>query len=188
MGVFLSNLKPNVHVYKFELHNFGYNDEGLIVELSIQRRSLVLHRHTRATAAEIEAVVNRERCAEETEEIYSSLSKEHPAKDKPPHWYMAQLIHYGLTSTSNKFRARAILQSALEDDQLKVPPEILELEHEFKTLYELSGSTFRQRLAEFRSAQHYPLWKRIFRIITGEIDIKSFLRTMVRRTTGLQVD
>ncbi|KAF2630393.1 hypothetical protein BU25DRAFT_456132 [Macroventuria anomochaeta] len=57
-----------------------------------------------------------------------------PSKDKPPHFYSAQLIHYGLLVTSDIDLAKHRLRNALHRSELAVPPEIREIEDKMSAL------------------------------------------------------
>ncbi|KAK0701473.1 hypothetical protein B0T21DRAFT_417033 [Apiosordaria backusii] len=54
------------------------------------------------------------------------------SKDRPAHWYEAQLVHYGLPPSKNKGTAKMRLYEALSKGSLAVPGQILKLEADLK--------------------------------------------------------
>jgi hypothetical protein len=185
MGLWASKVK-----YPRPFHDCGfcYDEAGLAVEIAILRNDLLIHRHYRATPAEIDAVVNSGRpSAEETEEIHASLCKNHPEKDKPIHWYLAQLIHYGLRPTQTKWKAQRSLRGALLRGSLVVKKRILILEHQLKSLYDLSEGDGNVR--ELLVLQHWNALptpshvSRMFWAIVAADNMESVREVMVRATT-----
>jgi hypothetical protein len=184
MGLWTSKVK-----YPLPFHDCGfcYDEAGLAVEIAILREDLIIHRHYRATPAEIDAVINGDRpSAEETEEIYASLCKNHPKKDKPIHWYLAQLIHYGLRQTQTKWKAQRSLRRALLRGSLVVNKRILILQHQLKSLYDLSEGDGNVR--ELLALQHWNVLptrshvSRMFSAIVNADNMKSVREVMVRAT------
>ncbi|KAI7281825.1 hypothetical protein KC345_g3893 [Hortaea werneckii] len=57
------------------------------------------------------------------------------AKDQVGHWYELQLIHYGLQRSKQKDTAKVLLQQALSQGKLKVPPHIADMEGQMKKDY-----------------------------------------------------
>jgi len=53
-------------------------------------------------------------------------------KDRPAHWYEAQLIHYGLPPSKNKGTAKMRLFEAVSKNGLAVPSHILKVESDLK--------------------------------------------------------
>ncbi|KAH8426474.1 uncharacterized protein LDX57_004211 [Aspergillus melleus] len=80
------------------------------------------HRHRRSSIPELRA-------------FFNSTSKKTSIKDKPAHWYRAQLIHYGLQPTDIKGTAAMRLLDALDRDVLKVPGSVQRLERALKREY-----------------------------------------------------
>ncbi|PLB52433.1 hypothetical protein P170DRAFT_472326 [Aspergillus steynii IBT 23096] len=80
------------------------------------------HRHRRSTIPELRAFFN-------TSPNTTSL------KDKPAHWYRAQLIHYGLQPIDRKDTATVRLLDALKQGTLRVPEYIERMEREMKSEY-----------------------------------------------------
>ncbi|KAK1144879.1 hypothetical protein N8T08_004892 [Aspergillus melleus] len=80
------------------------------------------HRHRRSSIPELRA-------------IFNSTSKKTSIKDKPAHWYRAQLIHYGLQPTDIKGTAAMRLLDVLNRDALKVPGSVQRLERALKKEY-----------------------------------------------------
>ncbi|AEO64552.1 3e67e048-1967-40d9-b43f-f8ed2fc0b76b [Thermothielavioides terrestris] len=74
------------------------------------------NRHRRATIPELIAV----------------FSGADGSKDRPAHWYEAQLMHYGLPPSKNKGTAKMRLFEAVNSGNLAVPPHILKVESELK--------------------------------------------------------
>lgn len=74
------------------------------------------NRHRRATVPELKAV-------------YDGTDG---AKDRPAHWYEAQLIHYGLPPSKTKGTAKMRLFDAVNKGNLAVPAHILKTEAELK--------------------------------------------------------
>ncbi|KAK0666348.1 hypothetical protein QBC41DRAFT_280972 [Cercophora samala] len=54
------------------------------------------------------------------------------SKDRPAHWYEAQLVHYGLPPSKNKGTAKMRLYEALNGGKLTVPSHVLKLEADLK--------------------------------------------------------
>ena len=74
------------------------------------------NRHRRATLPELKAV----------------FDGSDGAKDRPAHWYEAQLIHYGLPPSKTKGTAKMRLWDAVSQGSLAVPGHILKTEAELK--------------------------------------------------------
>ncbi len=74
------------------------------------------NRHRRATLPELKAV----------------FDGSDGAKDRPAHWYEAQLIHYGLPPSKTKGTAKMRLFDAVSQGNLAVPGHILKTEAELK--------------------------------------------------------
>ncbi len=74
------------------------------------------NRHRRATLPELKAV----------------FDGSDGAKDRPAHWYEAQLIHYGLPPSKTKGTAKMRLFDAVSQGNLAVPSHILKTENELK--------------------------------------------------------
>jgi hypothetical protein len=85
------------------------------------------NRHPRATVSQIATLLRPEPRAQQ---VATS------AKDKVGHWYTAQLLHYGLPSTSNKNTAKVRLLDAISQCKLEVPAWILNMEAELKKEWE----------------------------------------------------
>lgn len=110
------------------------------------------HRHRRSTIPELRA-------------FFNSTSQKPSLKDKPAHWYRAQLIHYGLRPTDNKGTATIRLLDALDQDVLQVPGSIKQieraLEQEYKDLKKRAKGkkekdkekTYQSRQAQTRSEE-----------------------------------
>lgn len=89
---------------------WSYSGNDLYVEVTGNNR------HRRATVHEIRAV----------------LDGSDSTKDRPGHWYEAQLIHYGLPPSKTKGTAKMRLFDALNKGSLTVPPHISKLESDMK--------------------------------------------------------
>lgn len=74
------------------------------------------NRHRRATIPELKAV-------------YDGSDG---SKDRPGHWYEAQLIHYGLPPSKTKGTAKMRLFDSLNEGNLSVPAHILKVEGDLK--------------------------------------------------------
>ncbi|KAK4239923.1 hypothetical protein C8A03DRAFT_31938 [Achaetomium macrosporum] len=74
------------------------------------------NRHRRATLPELKAV----------------FDGSDGSKDRPAHWYEAQLIHYGLPPSKTKGTAKMRLFDAVSKGNLTVPAHILQVESELK--------------------------------------------------------
>lgn len=70
------------------------------------------------------------------------------AKDPPWHFWTAQLIHYGLTSTKDKNAAKVRLLSALNENRLEVPGWIVRLEAEVKKEWEAENRKLKKAAKE----------------------------------------
>lgn len=86
-----------------------------------------LNRHKRASIAEISALLRPDLTKPKRKSI---------TKDEVGHWYTAQLIHYGLSPTQDKARAKVRLLEALNASKLLVPPEIKKLEDSLQKEYQ----------------------------------------------------
>jgi hypothetical protein len=62
----------------------------------------------------------------------SDIGVQHPDPDHPGHWYEAQVIHYGLTPTSNAAPAKLILQDAFQNRALEVPRGVFQIEEKLR--------------------------------------------------------
>ncbi|RDW86214.1 uncharacterized protein DSM5745_02856 [Aspergillus mulundensis] len=82
-----------------------------------------LHRHRRCTISELDDFFNSSTL---------SSSDTDSVKDRPAHWYRAQLIHYGLRPTDNKGTAAMRLLGALRCGELSVPQHLARLEEDLK--------------------------------------------------------
>ncbi|KAI0137254.1 hypothetical protein BJ170DRAFT_689600 [Xylariales sp. AK1849] len=89
--------------------NFAFANGDLFAEASGQNR------HRRATPAELK-----------------DHFKSGNDKDRPAHWFEAQLIHYGLQPSKTKAVARMRLFDAVNAGKLSVPAHITKLESELK--------------------------------------------------------
>ncbi|KAI9041393.1 uncharacterized protein KD926_006969 [Aspergillus affinis] len=79
--------------------------------------------------------------------IFNSTPKMTSVKDKPAHWYRAQLIHYGLQPTDNKDTAAMRLLDALNKDTLKVPGSVQRLERLLKKEYSYEKNLIKEKKA-----------------------------------------
>lgn len=82
------------------------------------------HFHRRASYAELRALFD------------TSMPDRSHRPDYPPHWYSAQLLHYGLPFSDKKVIAKMRLLDALQDGTLKVPGEMVKLEQDLKSQWE----------------------------------------------------
>ena len=78
------------------------------------------NRHRRATVAELKDL------------FHPNKKSKVPEKDRPAHWYEAQLVHYGLPASKVKGTAVKRLLDAFNKGDLAVPKGILELEKNLK--------------------------------------------------------
>jgi hypothetical protein len=93
------------------------------------------NRHPRADSKSLRALLNADSAT-----LASSTSQ--PQKDKPTHFYVAQLKHYGLKPLKTKGPAKAALLEALnQKPKLAVPANILQIERSLKEGYlRISGA------------------------------------------------
>ncbi|KAL2860274.1 hypothetical protein BJX68DRAFT_261234 [Aspergillus pseudodeflectus] len=66
------------------------------------------------------------------------------AKDKPAHWYRAQLIHYGVHPTDNKGTAMMRLLDAVRLGELEVPDHLVKLEENLKRKWQKNFRTMQK--------------------------------------------
>jgi hypothetical protein len=92
---------------------FHFADNNLYAEASGHNR------HRRATLLELQ-------------ELFHPKSSPAAPKDKPGHWYEAQLIHYGLPPSKTKAVAKTRLLDAVNKGGLTIPKRIQKLESELK--------------------------------------------------------
>jgi hypothetical protein len=90
--------------------NFAYANGDLFAEASGQNR------YRRVTPAELQ----------------NHFKTPGSEKDKPAHWYEAQLIHYGLQPSKTKSVVRMRLFDAVNGGKLNVPAHITKMESELK--------------------------------------------------------
>jgi hypothetical protein len=90
------------------------------------------NRHPRADSKSLRALL-----------VVEATSNSAPQKDKPTHFYIAQLKHYGLKHLKTKGPAKAALLEALnQKPKLAVPPHILQIEKSLKEGYlRISGAS-----------------------------------------------
>lgn len=81
------------------------------------------NRHRRATLPELQA-------------LFHPPPGHAAPKDPPPHWYEAQLLHYGLQSSKTKGTAAKRLLDALNRVGLEVPKQVSEVEKALKREWE----------------------------------------------------
>ncbi|KAL2260953.1 hypothetical protein VTK26DRAFT_4907 [Humicola hyalothermophila] len=74
------------------------------------------NRHRRATIPELKAI----------------FDGTDGSKDRPAHWYEAQLVHYGLPPSKTKGTAKMRLFDAVSKGNMAVPPNILKVEADLK--------------------------------------------------------
>ncbi|KAK4229335.1 hypothetical protein QBC38DRAFT_472624 [Podospora fimiseda] len=108
---------------------WSFSDNDFYVEVNSNR-------HRRATVPEIKA-------------IYDGLDNR---KDRPGHWYEAQLIHYGLPPSQTKGTAKMRLFDAVNKGNLSVPAEILKVESELKKNWTKRDHEIKQTLKNQSSA------------------------------------
>jgi hypothetical protein len=85
--------------------------------------------HPRATVAELAGLLRPETRSRDVRPTKD-------AKDPVGHWYMAQLVHYGLPPTKDKNAAKVRLLNAMNSFKLEVPSWILKLESDLKKEWE----------------------------------------------------
>ncbi|KAJ4302563.1 hypothetical protein N0V88_002713 [Collariella sp. IMI 366227] len=94
------------------------------------------NRHRRATVPEIKSV----------------FDGTDGAKDRPGHWYEAQLIHYGLPPSKTKGTAKMRLLDALNKGNLAVPSDIRKVESELKKEWAKRDREAKQALKKLSAA------------------------------------
>ncbi|KAK4158646.1 hypothetical protein QBC43DRAFT_223836 [Cladorrhinum sp. PSN259] len=94
------------------------------------------NRHRRATVPELKAV-------------YDGVDG---SKDRPAHWYEAQLIHYGLPPSKNKGTAKMRLFDAVNKGNLSVPSSILKVESDLKKEWTKRDRELKQALKKQSTA------------------------------------
>ena len=95
--------------------------------------------HPRATVSLIATLLRPEPHAQQ-----SATS----ATDKVWHWYTAQLLHYGLPSTTNKNTAKVRLLDAISQCKLEVPAWILNMEAELKKEWQKENAKLKKGVKE----------------------------------------
>lgn len=108
---------PPVHRDKFLYSSMLYADAENV------------NHHPRASIAELTSLLRPE--APKSKKTKAPEANG-PAKDPPWHYWTAQLIHYGLTSTKDKNAAKIRLLSVLNGNRLEVPGWIDKLEADLK--------------------------------------------------------
>lgn len=105
---------------------------GFCVEVSSVNNTK--HRHPRATPKQLYRLLNHT-----SDKVkLTATGKEHPLrlKDEPEHFYLAQIIHYGLAVVKTKATAKSRLLSAMKGEGgLRVPPAMVVLKKEMKEEY-----------------------------------------------------
>jgi hypothetical protein len=101
--------------------------------------------HPRANVVDLTALLRPE--APKTKKTKVAEVTE-PVKDPPWHFWTAQLIHYGLTSTKDKNAAKIRLLSALNGNRLEVPGWIQRLEAEVKKEWDSENKKLRKAAKE----------------------------------------
>lgn len=91
--------------------------------------------HPRASVAELSALL-RPDVSKPSNKRGKPAEPAEPLKDPPWHFWTAQLLHYGQTSTKDKNAAKVRLLSALNGGRLEVPGWITRLEAELKKEWE----------------------------------------------------
>ncbi|KAL1608666.1 hypothetical protein SLS59_001856 [Nothophoma quercina] len=129
----MATLAPPVHRDKFFYSSVLYADAGND------------NHHPRAGVAELTALLRPE--APKAKKSKTPEITE-PAKDPPWHFWTAQLIHYGLTSTKDKNAAKIRLLSALNGNRLEVPGWIQKLESEVKKEWEAENKRLKKASRE----------------------------------------
>ncbi|PBK75782.1 hypothetical protein ARMSODRAFT_1013208 [Armillaria solidipes] len=110
---------------------FFYDGHGLFVEVDSNR-------HYREDSDALYALLTHV----DPPPVYTksgTLAKRQPPpfKDRPGHFYRAQLVHYGLNPVTVKEAAKGLLLSAFDrDNTLAVPNKILRLEADLKAKFE----------------------------------------------------
>ncbi|KAK3995770.1 hypothetical protein QBC44DRAFT_356114 [Cladorrhinum sp. PSN332] len=94
------------------------------------------NRHRRATVPELKA-------------IYDGVDT---SKDRPAHWYEAQLMHYGLPPSKNKGTAKMRLFDAVNKSNLSVPANIAKVESELKKEWTKRDREVKQALKKHSTA------------------------------------
>jgi hypothetical protein len=94
------------------------------------------NRHRRATIPELKAV----------------FDGSDGSKDRPAHWYEAQLIHYGLPPSKTKGTAKMRLFDAVNNGNLAVPPHILKVESDLKKEWTKQEREAKQALKKLSAA------------------------------------
>ena len=93
------------------------------------------NRHSRADTKSLRVLLNADSAASSTAQVAQ--------KDKPTHFYVAQLKHYGLKHLKTKGPAKAALLEALnQKPKLAVPANVLQIERSLKEGYlRISGAS-----------------------------------------------
>lgn len=124
---------PPVHRDKFLYSSILYVDAGND------------NHHPRASVAELTAILRPE--APKGKKTKTPDVTE-PVKDPAWHFWTAQLLHYGLTSTKDKNVAKVRLLSALNGDRLEVPGWIRKLEVDLKKEWEAENRKIKKAAKE----------------------------------------
>ncbi|KAJ4363336.1 hypothetical protein N0V95_001109 [Ascochyta clinopodiicola] len=121
----MATFAPPVHRDKFLYSSILYADAGND------------NHHPRASIAELTALLRPEVVKSKAKAKKPKPSEEDEVvKDRPWHFWTAQLLHYGLTATKDKNAAKVRLLSALNEERLEVPGWIQKLEGEVKKEWE----------------------------------------------------
>lgn len=124
---------PPVHCDGFLYSSFLYADAGNN------------NHHPRASVAELTALLRPE-VAKAKRNKAPEIAQ--PTKDPPWHYWTAQLMHYGLTSTKDKNAAKVRLLSALNGNKLEVPGWVLRLEEKAKKEWEAENRKLKKAAKE----------------------------------------
>ncbi|OCK83525.1 hypothetical protein K432DRAFT_178753 [Lepidopterella palustris CBS 459.81] len=106
-----------------------------------------LNHHPRASIAELTSLLRPE---------LSSFKSNEPVKDQVGHWYTAQLIHYGLSTSKDKNTAKMRLLKALNDGTLEVPASVVRLEAQLKKDWESENRKLKKAMKSGRT-EEFPI-------------------------------
>lgn len=99
--------------------------------------------HPRATVDELTQLL-RPDAPKSKKKSLSAQAPETFLKDKPAHWYTAQLMHYGLQQTKDKNTAKVRILDALNRGQLAVPTSIVGMRADMKKQWEAENRKLRK--------------------------------------------
>ncbi|KZM21845.1 uncharacterized protein EKO05_0003132 [Ascochyta rabiei] len=105
--------------------------------------------HPRASLGELTALLRPEAVKGKGKAKKPKASEDAEVmKDRPWHFWTAQLLHYGLTATKDKNAAKVRLLSALNEGRLEVPGWIQKLEGEVKKEWEAGNRRLKRAAKE----------------------------------------